>query len=661
MTILRSLCLVALVVLFFSVSVAGYDVLQQRTERFAPPVTTAVSPDGNTLAIARSSGGFEKRNGRVELWDSTSGALQRVITGFDGPIWSMSFSKDGRSLITVSTEFRKPKTQPSERITDDPRTAELKWWDVHSGEFLRKVLLGSEGIRSVEASWSPTGDVLALVERYPCGAYVPVVGGQTVTTDWVNSVELKLELFDARALETRTKIEGGRQTTTGQPSFFARMAHPVFSSNGELLAAVSGTDVMLWKVDSGKKFRTIREFNGDPTAIVFSSDGQLVAVAAVKSNISGGTSEIRVLEVSSGRLLNTLKRPNDLVACLRFAPQGRTLMIGTLQYEPERVIGTVKIWNVVDNHLSRFDVYEGKTVSSMTVIPNSRTIVLQSGSVVEVRDLETWRVIHSFDPSADDESESMRRSPFVLSANRAVAVAFWSDGTTVSSVLPHEIRIWDSRTGGVKNRLSRKAEVDVTATASNGELIAEATLGQVRLIELRTGADKILALRTGGRISAIALAADGRRLVTADEHGVIQIWEVSTAQLTKSFETGQVITALAVDKSGQMLAAATADRWIGLWSMQTGALKLELKKHRDVVSAIAFSPDGQTLASAGDDRSLILWDLGSGKATQTFEKPDSTLTSIAFSPNGQLLATGTGNESVFLWNVKTGKLERVLR
>jgi WD40 repeat protein len=672
MTILRSLCSVAVVVLFFSVtapviqsaefgnrgSVARYAVVEQRTELFAPPVTTAVSPDGHTIAIARSSGGFEKRNGRVELWDLTGGALQRIITGFDGPIWSMSFSKNGRSLITVSTEFRKPKTQPSDTINQDLKTAELKWWDVNSGEFLRRESLGREGILNVQASWSPAGDVLALVERYPRGQYVPIVRGQMVDSQFVNGVELKLGLFDAHSLETRTKIEGGQQTVAGETTFLARMAHPVFSSNGELLAAVNGTDVKLWTVNSGKKFRTIREFNGDATAIAFSPDGQLVAVAAVKGN----KSEINVVEVSTGRLLNTLKLLNDSVACLQFAAQGRTLLIGTLQYEPERAIGTVKIWNVVDKRFFRFDVTEGKTVSSMTVIPNSRSIVLQSGSDVEVRDLNTWRVIHSFDPSAEDESESRRRSPFVLSANRAQAVAFSSDGITVSSVLPREIRTWDSRTGGVKSRLSREPALDdVIATSSNGELIAEATLRQVRLIEIRTGANKILALQTGGRISAIALSADGRSLATADEHGNVQFWEVSTGRLTKSFETGQVITAIAMDKSCQMLAAATAERSIGLWSVTTGTLKVELKKHQHVVSALAFSPDGRTLASGDDDRNLILWELGSGKATLTFEKPNLTVTSMAFSPNGQLLASGTGNESVLLWNVGTGRLERVLR
>ena len=46
----------------------------------APDVTIAVSADGQTLAIARSSGGAAKRYARIELWNTRNGELQRTIT-----------------------------------------------------------------------------------------------------------------------------------------------------------------------------------------------------------------------------------------------------------------------------------------------------------------------------------------------------------------------------------------------------------------------------------------------------------------------------------------------------------------------------------------------------------------------------------------------------
>ena len=112
-------------------------------------VTVAVSPDGLLVAVARSSGGAAKRYGRVDLWDSKTGELQRTITGFDGPIWSMTFSKDGRSLLTVSTEYREAKIQASIKDRNEKVYAELKWWDVESGEFINKLSLGEEGVTSL--------------------------------------------------------------------------------------------------------------------------------------------------------------------------------------------------------------------------------------------------------------------------------------------------------------------------------------------------------------------------------------------------------------------------------------------------------------------------------------------------------------------------------
>ena len=634
-----------------------------------PSVTIAVSPDGYTLALARSSGGSIKRFGRIELWDTVSGELQRTITGFDGPIWSMTFSKDGGSLITVSTEFRESKIQSSVKKRDDKVVAELKWWDTQSGEFVKRLSLGEEGISSVEASWSPAGDVLAVVERYSHRQVAPpldergAISQRITTPGWMFIEELNLRLLNANTGERRVKVEGGDQTYHAQIAFMARLEHPVFSPDGRLLAAVSGEDVVLWNVDTGRKLLTLRKLNGIPSALAFSPDGRLLAVAAVKGRMPEGNSELTVWEVPTGKSVNRLKGNNDSVSSLRFIAEGRALLIGSLQYHPEGAMGTVKVWDLRENRLGRYDVHEGNAVSSLIHLPDRRAVILQSGSDVELRDVKSWNVIYTFEPLDTDESESMRRSRFLMSANRALAVAFSSDGTTVSADLPGEgIRSWDSRTGGVKNRIPRQqTSDDVIATSSNGDFIVEATAKEVRLVDLINGDKKVLPLKAPGPISAIALSRDGRSLVTADDTGEIEIWDANTGQLKKSLQAEQEITALTIDTSGHFLAAARADHSIGVWNMTSGALQIELKKHQDVINALAFSPDGNTLASGGDDRTAILWEIPSGKAKRTLKGHDVTVTSLAFSPDGLLLASGSGNAAVVLWNVTTGKLDRILR
>ncbi|HET9787552.1 MAG TPA: hypothetical protein VFP47_10485, partial [Pyrinomonadaceae bacterium] len=70
----------------FAVTASSRPVDQPKARTKAPDVTIAVSADGQIIAIARSSGGGEKRYARVELWNTRKGELQRTITGFDGPI-----------------------------------------------------------------------------------------------------------------------------------------------------------------------------------------------------------------------------------------------------------------------------------------------------------------------------------------------------------------------------------------------------------------------------------------------------------------------------------------------------------------------------------------------------------------------------------------------
>jgi WD40 repeat protein len=327
--------------------------------------------------------------------------------------------------------------------------------------------------------------------------------------------------------------------------------------------------------------------------------------------------------VTTGKSLNKLKGKSDSIACLQFAAGGRALLIGSLEYSPEGSVGTVKMWDLRENRLGKFNVHADHAVSSLTLLPDESAVVLQSGSDVELRDSKTWDVRHAFESAETDDSESMRRSRFLLTANRALAVTFSADGTTVSAEIPGEgIRVWDVRTGGLMHHIPQKDVKDeLSSVAVNSRFVAEAE----------------------------------------NETGHIEVFDANTKKSIRTVDAGQKVTAVAVDASGRLLAAARADHSIGLWDLRTGALQSELRKHQDTVNALAFSPDGSTLASGGDDRTAILWDISSGRAKRTLKGHDVTVTSVAFSPDGQMLATGSGNAAVVLWNVANGKLDRVLR
>ena len=592
------------------------------------PVAVAVSPDGNTVAVARGSSGAAKRYGRVELWNTQTGALQHTISGFDGPVWSLTFSRDGRSLITASTEYRESKIQSSVRDREEKVFGELKWWNAQTGEFIKKVSVGNEGVRSIEATWSPNGDLLALVERRTERQLTDIselgaMNQRRIISGFVNQEETELRLLDAQTGQRKVKLEDASKSLRGYSALlFGRLERPVFSSDGMRVAALVAEQVNVWDAATGRKILSLKKLNGWPTAIAFSEDGRTLAVASTRGRMPGGESEITLWDAATGKSLNKLKGKNDSIACLQFAAEGRALLIGSLQYEPEGAVGTVKMWDVRENRLSKFNVHADQAVASLTLIPNQDAVVLQSGSDVELRDAKTFDVRYAFAPTGADENDSMRRSRFLLSANRALAVTFSADGTSVSAEIPGEgIRVWDVRTGELKNRISRQEPVDDGLTSvANERFIAEAQ----------------------------------------NQTGQIKIRDANTRAVIRTIAAEQKISSVAIDPAGHLLAAARADYSIAVWDLKTGGLQFELRKHQDTINALAFSPDGQTLASGGDDRTAILWDIPSGRLKRTLKGHDVTVTSVAFSPDGQTLATGSGNAAVVLWNVTSGKLDRIL-
>jgi WD40 repeat protein len=324
-------------------------------------------------------------------------------------------------------------------------------------------------------------------------------------------------------------------------------------------------------------------------------------------------------------------------------------------------MGTLKVWDPRDNRLRVINVHEGEGVSSFAMLPDESAVVVRSGPNVELRETRTGKVLHSFATDEEDDTESMRRSRFLLSANRALAVAFSRDGTTVSAEIPGEgVRRWDARTGGVKERIEREQTSDAAlAISSKGDFLVEATAQGVHLTDLVKGTADVIVPATGP-ISALALSPDGKLLAVGSDDE-IELWKVGDKTAATTINAGQKITAVAIDASGRLVAAAREDRSIGVWDLKTGALQAELRKHQEVVNALAFSPDGRTLASGGDDRTAILWDMPSGKSKRTLKGHDMTVTSLAFSPDGRLLASGSGNAAVVLWNVESGKVDRILR
>jgi WD40 repeat protein len=672
------------------------------------------SPDGRTLAIARGALEPMQRFGRIELWDAETLKLRQLIKGFDGPVRSISFSPDGQTLISGSTEFRNPKLQQQARSRRGLTFGELKWWDTRTGDLKQKLTMPGEDSYSILAIQSPDGKQLALRESF-----------------WQSSIPLSMPITGALG-STSVDLATGRgpywpssffkvemkliSAETGELRFKLNMDRPgaaTYSPDGNLLAVASGNEVKLWNTQTGNEVRKLKDLRGTVNAVAFSPDGRSLAAASTRYEREDAGKVIKIIGISEARLfdVNTGKRTlilKDVGALntLAFSPTGRVLIVGGVLPQNRGGVGGMRLFDLQTGRAT--DLLTGadyqEAVDSLVLSRNGNLLAFRSGAAtVKLVDTQKGTVKQTWDADSVGDAVERPTSRFVLSVTRVLAVAFSADGKTVTAESDHgEIKMWDHRTGEVKQHLSlEQAAPSLVAASMDGKSFAEISEGTLlfwnansdtkrvvpltgphplsalalspdgQMVALGIGSEVALLSPTGevtkklsgqeSPVSRLTFSPDGRMLAGTDKAGIIRIWNVPSGRIEKTFRSLTEITALVFAPHGETLAAATSDNTISLWNLHTGQPQAKFQKHEGTINALAFSPNGQLLASGGDDRTIVLWEVAVGKSKRTFKGHDQTVASLAFSPDGQLLASGSGNASVVLWEVGTGKLSRVLR
>ena len=214
---------------------------------FSSDGKTLASGDGGTIKLWNVETGKEIRtlkghnsehNRKVEFtrdgqFDVETGEEIRTPIGYNEYFYSISFSPDGKTLATGSSD----KT--------------IKLWNVETGQEIRTLSGHNDSVDSV--SFSSDGKTLATGSR-----------------------DKTIKLWN---VETGQEI----RTLTGHNSNVNSVS---FSPDGKTLATGSddGT-IKLWNVETGKEIRTLTGHNSTVTSVSFSPDGKTLATGSSDGTI----------------------------------------------------------------------------------------------------------------------------------------------------------------------------------------------------------------------------------------------------------------------------------------------------------------------------------------------------------------------------------------
>ena len=166
--------------------------------------------------------------------------------------------------------------------------------------------------------------------------------------------------------------------------------------------------------------------------------------------------------------------------------------------------------------------------------------------------------------------------------------------------------------------------------------------------------------KSNGGIDSLAFSPDGHTLITGDNNGIVQLWNIPTAVLADS--SGGAITSMAFSPNDRVLASVDSNGSARLWNVTNPAVPRPLSllptARNQQVTSLIYSPDGRTIAGlqmSGQTGSVQLWDVADPTTPKPLGQPltntqQGGINSFAFSPYGRTVAIAS-SDTIQLWNI----------
>jgi len=359
------------------------------------------------------------------------------------------------------------------------------------------------------------------------------------------------------------------------------------SPDGETVALSTSQGVFLYEFTELVQIRKVEQ-SGVNASIAFSPNGKFLA-SSVGQNV-------RMINMDTGEVEFTFEGDSGNISCLRFSPDGVTLIAGTND-------GAISFWDTGEAELLFTIDLDGVGIASL--VHSADGTLFAAGN-------------NKGDVYVVQASDGKQRYLFKGNVGKVDALGYSPKGEylAVGSADDSTVRIWSISTGEI-----------------------------VRNLEGHTGG-----------VTTLSYSSNNMILAVGGDDGVIRMWDWERGRIQQKFNwTGEAVHQLKFSPDGSILMAIYSPAAVILWDPANGNILRKIEGHRSYVNDVKYSIDGSFVASASRDTTVILWDMENG-GISTILQHDASVRTIDFSPDGEYLAAGLADGTIVFWHIDDWKL-----
>lgn len=569
-----------------------------------------------------------------------------IISGHTGLINSVSFSPDGKMIVSASED------------------KSIKLWDVFTGKLIKEFIGHTEGVQT--ALFSYDGRFIVSTSGDDTIRIWDVIKGKQKGNPFVvrtmKSVPSISDLdFTSFVIEDSDDLVSMPAMDEPMATHIARVSYAAFNPDGNYIVSASENEIRLWNVASGEQVgEPLVGHTSTVNSVQFNYDGSLIVSASDDKTI-------RIWDSATGNQLDVLSGHTSLVKYASFAPNGNEVVSASWD-------NTIRIWDIpnkqdrrVRHKFAEYATYskDGKYIISVgwgtvkLIEASTRRILKElKGKAASISDTGEYVVLSDYDNNIRLSEPFFKGMSHIKLSSRSrvsYSASFSPNGKIVASASSDNLlKIWDAETGVLKDSCKSPIRASCHLSFSpDGRLLTFASWKSTHLYIWDMKTKRVVATyvhHTG--VSSAVFSPDGKSIISATEDGTVKKWNLSTR-----VQEGESINALLYPAYADVTVVYNTDG-CQFMTVGGGAVRIwDSKTFKQIGDTIYgkcanFSPDGNNIVTASDDKIIIL-DISTHKHIAEYCNKNilDPINMVSLSPDGKYILSATTSGQICIWDV----------